>query len=78
MHIQFRVGKLSFGKLDFTSTDSRLHVAKRLALVSVLASSLLAIANVLFGVMARSTSVVAAGVEFAGDVIASATVLLMT
>ncbi|MCH8265997.1 MAG: cation transporter [Acidobacteria bacterium] len=52
-----------------------MRVARRLALVSVLASSLLAIANVLFGVMARSTSVVAVGVEFAGDVIASATVL---
>ena len=44
--------------------------------MSVAASALLAAGNVIVGLRAGSTSVVAAGLEFAGDVVASAFVLL--
>lgn len=44
---------------------------QRIALLSVVASFALALANVSAGLIARSTSVVAAGLEFAGDVLAS-------
>ena len=54
---------------------SRFRVGRRLALAGVFGSGLLAIANLLVGFMARSTSVVAAGFEFTGDVMASAIVL---
>jgi cation diffusion facilitator family transporter len=46
------------------------------AIWSVVASGALAIANVSVGLLAGSTSVVAAGLEFAGDVMASLIVLL--
>jgi cation diffusion facilitator family transporter len=45
-----------------------------LALAGVVTSGLLAASNILIGWMARSTSVVATGVEFAVDVLASAAV----
>jgi divalent metal cation (Fe/Co/Zn/Cd) transporter len=45
------------------------------ALLSVLASAVLAAGNVTVGLHAGSTSVVAAGLEFVGDVLASAFVL---
>jgi cation diffusion facilitator family transporter len=48
--------------------------ARGLAGLSVLASGGLAVANIVAGVLSRSTSVLAAGVEFAGDVFASAVV----
>jgi len=48
---------------------------QRLAVASMLGSGLLAAGNVLLGLAGRSTSVVAAGVEFAGDVLASGVVL---
>ena len=43
-------------------------------MLSVAASGGLAIANVSVGMLGRSTSVVAAGLEFAGDVLSSAIV----
>lgn len=49
---------------------------RRIAVVSVAASLALAIANVSAGLISHSTSVVAAGLEFAGDVLASLIVLL--
>lgn len=53
----------------------RWKTAKRLALASICASGLLAAVNIVVGLAGRSTSVVAAGLEFAGDVIASTLVL---
>lgn len=56
------------------------HIALRrgsqVALLSILASGLLALVNIGLGWKGGSTSVVAAGVEFAGDVLASAVVLV--
>lgn len=49
---------------------------RRMAIVSVAASLVLAIMNVTVGLLTRSTSVVAAGLEFAGDVLASLIVFL--
>lgn len=49
---------------------------RRLAVVSVVVSATLAAGNVAIGMLSGSTSVVAIGVEFAGDVLASAVVLV--
>jgi cation diffusion facilitator family transporter len=57
-------------------TPSRIESGRNLAIWSVAASSALAVANVTVGLLARSTSVVAAGLEFAGDVLASLIVFL--
>ena len=51
-------------------------VGRRVAIVSVAASAALAILNVTAGLFSGSTSVVAAGLEFAGDVLASLIVFL--
>jgi cation diffusion facilitator family transporter len=56
--------------------SAELDAGRRIALLSVAASFLLALANVSVGLMSRSTSVVAAGLEFAGDVLASLIVFL--
>lgn len=56
--------------------QNNLRTGRQVAALSVAASALLAAANVWVGLAAGSTSVVAAGVEFAGDVIASALVLV--
>ena len=56
--------------------DANLQLGRRLATASIVASALLAAANVAVGLIAHSTSLVAAGTEFAGDVLASAIVLL--
>lgn len=61
--------------MDSASIQSRFQVGRRIALVSVLVSSLLAITQIVIGWMARSTSVVATGLESAGDVATSAIVL---
>ena len=53
-----------------------IDAGRRLAIVSVAASLMLAIVNVTIGLFSRSTSVVAAGMEFAGDVLASLIVFL--
>jgi cation diffusion facilitator family transporter len=49
---------------------------RRVALAGILASAVLATLNIVVGMMAHSTSVVATGIEFAGDVLASTVVLL--
>jgi cation diffusion facilitator family transporter len=49
----------------------RLALGRRVTLVSIAASAVLAVANVVVGLSAGSTSVVAAGLEFLGDVLAS-------
>jgi cation diffusion facilitator family transporter len=56
--------------------ESRLDLGRRLAIISVAGSATLAMANVTVGLLSRSTSVVAAGVEFGGDVLASLIVFL--
>lgn len=56
-------------------TSHRLRIARRLALLSVATSAVLAATKIVVGTLAGSTSVVADGVESAGDVVAS-TVLM--
>ncbi len=53
-----------------------MQIGKRIALISILVSALLAIGKIVVGWFAGSTSVIADGVESAGDVIASGVVLL--
>ena len=52
------------------------QLGKRIAFFGVMGSGLLAVLNIIIGLLARSTSVVAIGVEFTGDVLASTVVLL--
>jgi cation diffusion facilitator family transporter len=52
------------------------QLGRRVAMVGIGASLLLAALNITVGLRTRSTAVVATGVEFAGDVLASAVVLL--
>jgi cation diffusion facilitator family transporter len=52
------------------------RVGRRVAIAGIAASATLATLNVAVGLHARSTSVVATGFEFAGDVLASTIVLL--
>jgi cation diffusion facilitator family transporter len=52
------------------------QTGRRLALASIVASALLATLNIVVGIITESTSVVATGIEFAGDVLASTVVLL--
>ncbi|MBI4876104.1 MAG: cation transporter [Acidobacteria bacterium] len=54
---------------------NKLDLGRRVAIVSIAASAGLSAANIVVGLLGGSTSVVAAGVEFAGDVLASAFVL---
>lgn len=49
---------------------------RRVALAGIAASAVLATLNIIVGLMSHSTSVVATGVEFAGDVLASTIVLV--
>lgn len=51
---------------------ARATIGKRVALVSIAISGSLSVAKILIGWMAKSTSVVADGVESAGDVVAAA------
>jgi cation diffusion facilitator family transporter len=55
---------------------SSIQTGKRVALISILISALLAVGKIVIGWLAGSTSVVADGVESAGDVIASGFVAL--
>jgi cation diffusion facilitator family transporter len=55
-------------------TDARM--ARRVALIGICASACLATLNIVVGLLSRSTSVVATGIEFAGDVLASSAVFL--
>lgn len=56
--------------------ESRIDTGRRVAILSVAVSAALAILNVTVGILSGSTSVVAAGLEFAGDVLASLIVYL--
>lgn len=56
--------------------DGDVQRGRRVALAGICASAVLATLNIVVGVFARSTSVVATGIEFAGDVLASTAVLL--
>lgn len=58
-----------------SKTSHRLRIGRRLAMVSVATSAVLAVGKIVIGWMAGSTSVVADGFESASDVVAS-TVLL--
>jgi divalent metal cation (Fe/Co/Zn/Cd) transporter len=53
-----------------------MQIGKRVALISILVSALLAVAKIVVGGLAGSTSVVADGLESAGDAIASGFVAL--
>ena len=55
---------------------SDVQIGRRIALISILVSALLACGKIVIGWLAGSTSVVADGVESAGDVVASGFVLL--
>jgi cation diffusion facilitator family transporter len=59
-----------------TAHDEAFRTGRRVAIAGLAASALLATLNIVVGLMARSTAVVALGFEFAGDVLASAIVLL--
>jgi cation diffusion facilitator family transporter len=52
------------------------EVGRRVARIGIAASALLAAVNIAAGILTQSTSVFAAGAEFAGDVLASTVVLL--
>ena len=54
-----------------TVQQDKLKLGRRVTLLSILASIMLAAGNVFVGLLAGSTSVVAAGLEFSGDVLAS-------
>jgi cation diffusion facilitator family transporter len=56
--------------------DADLLTGRRVAVAGICTSALLATSNITVGLFAGSTSVVATGLEFAGDVLASAVVLL--
>jgi cation diffusion facilitator family transporter len=56
------------------SSSNLARTAQRIALVGITGSVLLAVVHVTVGLATRSTSVFAAGVEFAGDVLATALV----
>ncbi len=57
------------------SNEGDWQLGRRVAVVSVAVSAALALANIAVGYIAHSTSVLAAGLEFAGDVVASLLVL---
>ncbi|MEQ1572807.1 MAG: cation diffusion facilitator family transporter [Vicinamibacterales bacterium] len=59
-----------------TPVDESYRTARRVALASLAVSGVLACSNILIGFLAHSTSVVATGFEFAGDVLASGVVLI--
>ena len=59
-----------------TAIDPSYQTARRVTLVGIAVSAALACCNVVVGLLAHSTSVVATGFEFAGDVLASSIVLI--
>jgi len=59
-----------------SSGNESYRTARRVASAGVAVSILLACSNIIVGLLAHSTSVVATGVEFAGDVLASSIVLI--
>jgi cation diffusion facilitator family transporter len=56
--------------------DDPARLGRRVAAAGIAASALLATLNIVVGLITQSTSVVATGIEFAGDVLASGVVLL--
>ena len=56
--------------------DQAARTGRRVAIAGIAASAVLATLNIVVGLMTRSTSVVATGFEFAGDVLASTVVLV--
>ena len=56
--------------------DRDIRIGRRVALAGIVASALLATLNLIVGFITQSASVIATGAEFAGDVLASAVVLL--
>ena len=56
--------------------DRDARTARRVAIAGIAASAVLAVLNIMVGVITQSTSVFATGVEFAGDVLASTIVLV--
>ena len=59
-----------------TVIDESYRTARRVALVGMAVSAVLACSNIVIGWLTNSTSVVATGFEFAGDVLASSIVLI--
>ena len=59
-----------------TALDDSYKTARRLTTAGIGVSALLACSNIVVGLLAHSTSVVATGVEFVGDVLASSIVLV--
>ena len=59
-----------------TGGNESYRIARRVASAGIAVSALLACTNIVAGLLAHSTSVVATGVEFAGDVIASSIVVV--
>jgi len=60
----------------YSEPDRDVRTGRRVALTGICASAILATLNIVVGVFARSMSVVATGIEFAGDVLASTVVFL--
>src|SRR4029079_5051233 len=56
--------------------DRDILIGRRVALAGIVASALLATLNLIVGFITQSASVIARGAKFAGDVLASAVVLL--
>ena len=56
--------------------DESYRTARRVARAGIALSGILACSNIIIGLLSHSTSVVATGVEFAGDVLASSIVLV--
>jgi len=59
-----------------SSADDSYRTARRVAMAGMAVSGLLACMNIVVGMLARSTAVVATGFEFAGDVLASSVVVI--
>ena len=59
-----------------TATDESYRTARRITIAGIAVSGILACSNIIIGLLAHSTSVVATGFEFAGDVLASSIVLI--
>ncbi len=80
MRSTVRAGRGTTGRWADASAEASgrrgVAIGLRVAAISVLANVLLSVSNVLLGLRAGSTSVVAAGFEFAGDVLAASLVYL--
>lgn len=59
-----------------TILDASYRTARRVTLTGIAVSAMLACSNIIVGLLTNSTSVVATGFEFAGDVLASTIVLI--